>query len=205
MAPSGGVALLAHGAGGHQNHSHILDLSAMLRDLGLAVVRFDFPYRAKGKGPPDPMPRLIQTVSAVAEEARKVLAPRFLILSGHSMGGRAASMAAAEGLACDGLLLFSYPWHPPGKTDKPRTAHLDRIGQPALVFTGTRDAFCDRKAMAENLRKLSSRLTLHWLEGADHGLEVLKKSGRSREEVMAEVSGAVGNWLNANGWTGVRT
>lgn len=195
---------MAHGAGGHQNHSHILALSGLLRGLGLAVVRFDFPYRAKGKGPPDPMPRLIETVSAVADGARKVMDPGFLILAGHSMGGRAASMAAADGLACDGLILFSYPWHPPGKTDRPRTAHLKRLQPPTLVFTGTRDTFCDREAMAEEFRRLPSGLTLHRLEGADHGLEVLKKSGRTREGVMAEVSGAVGKWLDKNGWTGER-
>lgn len=206
---AGGAVLLAHGAGGHKDHKHILDLSALLAGLGLAVVRFDFPYRARGKGPPDRMPRLAATVSEVAAGARRALAPRLLLLAGHSMGGRACSLAAAEGLECDGLILFSYPWHPPGKPDRVRTAHLARIPVPVLAVSGTRDAFCGFSALAggDRLAGVSKALprawTQAWLEHADHGLDVARKPGRTREDALAEAGEACRTWLG--GWSGILT
>lgn len=161
------------------------------------MVRFNFPYKERGKGPPDPMPVLMERVTVVAAVAREVLVPKTLILSGHSMGGRAASLAAAGGLDADGLLLFSYPWHPPGKPDKPRTAHLGRILPPVLCFTGTRDAFCDRNALSQTLESLPSHWSQVFIEGADHGLDVLKKSGRTRADVLSGVSADVRTWLAA--------
>ena len=79
---------------------------------GLNVVRFNFLYTEKQKGPPDRMPRLIETFAAVVEKTRQELQPRHLFIGGHSMGGRAASMMAAEGFCCDGLILLAYPLHP---------------------------------------------------------------------------------------------
>lgn len=198
---STGVAgvLLAHGAGGHKDHPHILDLSSVLTGLGLSVVRFNFPYKDRGKGPPDPMPVLVETMASVAAAAREALAPGALFLAGHSMGGRAASMAVAEGLAADGLILFSYPWHPPGKADKPRTAHLGAIRPPVLCFTGTRDPFCDRNALSHFLGRLPSHWSQVWIEGADHGLDVLKKGGRTRADVLAGVSADLREWLTGAG------
>jgi hypothetical protein len=113
------------------------------------------------------------------------------------MGGRAASMAVAEGLAADGLILFSYPWHPPGKTDQPRTAHLGRIRPPVLCFTGTRDPFCDRKAISRVLASLPSHWSQVFIEGADHGLDFLKRDRRSRDDLLAEISADLRKWLAA--------
>jgi predicted alpha/beta-hydrolase family hydrolase len=174
------------------------------------VARYNFPYtekaldpRASGtRSPPNPMPVLVDTVRAVAEAARGfrtggLRGPERLLLAGHSMGGRASSMAVAEGLRADGLVLFSYPWHPPGRPDKPRIGHLPRIGVPTLCFTGTRDAFCERERLAGVFDKLPSGWTQAWLEGADHGLDTLKKSGRRREDVLAEAAAAVRQWLAA--------
>lgn len=202
--------LLAHGAGGHRDHPHIVDLAGLLRGLGLTVARYNFPYtekalepRASGtRSPPNPMPVLVDTVRAVAAAARGFLSdglrvpkPKQLLLAGHSMGGRASSMALAEGLDADGLLLFSYPWHPPGRPDKPRVEHLSRIAVPTLCFTGTRDAFCERERLPGVFDRLPPDWTQAWLEGADHGLDTLKKSGRGREDVLAEVAEAVRKWL----------
>jgi predicted alpha/beta-hydrolase family hydrolase len=200
--------LLAHGAGGHRDHPHIVDLAGLLRGLGLTVARYNFPYtekaldpRASGtRSPPNPMPVLVDTVRAVAEAARGfrsggLKGPERLLLAGHSMGGRASSMAVAEGLDADGLLLFSYPWHPPGRPDKPRVEHLSRIAVPTLCFTGTRDAFCERERLPGVFDRLPPAWTQAWLEGADHGLETLKRSGRGREDVLAGVAEAVRKWL----------
>jgi uncharacterized protein len=177
------------------DHPHILELSSVLTGLGHSVVRFNFPYKDRGKGPPDPMPLLVETIASAASAARDALAPGALFLAGHSMGGRAASMAVADGLAADGLILFSYPWHPPGKADKPRTAHLGAIRTPVLCFTGTRDPFCDREVLSGTLASLPAHWTQVFIEGADHGLDVPKRSGRTRADVLSGVSAEVRRWL----------
>jgi len=157
-----------------------------LEAAGFSVVRFNFPYREKGSGRPDPMPRLKAAVAEAAARARKELAPRKLIIGGRSMGARAASMLAADGFECDGLLLLAYPLHPAGQHEKLRDAHLPQIKVPVLCFNGTRDALCRRDLMDKTLKNLSWQM--HWLEGADHSFHVLKSSGRSDAQVMDEVS-----------------
>jgi predicted alpha/beta-hydrolase family hydrolase len=108
------------------------------------------------------------------------------------MGGRAASMLAADGFECDGLLLLAYPLHPAGQPDKLRDAHLASIKVPVLCFNGTRDALCERPLMEKALQNLSWQM--HWLEGADHSFHVLKSSGRTDAQVMDEVSRVAGQW-----------
>src|SRR5688500_8977985 len=121
------VFVCAHGAGGSMNDRGIRAVAEAMRAVGLGVVRFNFPYSEKGKGGPDPMPKLTATVTAVVAHVRTELAPDRLIIGGRSMGGRAASMLAAEGFTADGLLLLAYPLHPPGQPDKLRDAHLPAI------------------------------------------------------------------------------
>jgi len=164
-----------------------------LRGRGLDVVRFNFLYRAQGSSRPDPMPRLTACIAAVASRARSEVAPERLILGGRSMGGRAASMLAADGFACDALLLLAYPLHPAGQPEKLRDAHLARIGVPVLCLNGTRDALCRRDLMERAVAGLD-RWTMHWLEGADHSFHVLKRPGRSDADVLDEVAGAYGAW-----------
>jgi predicted alpha/beta-hydrolase family hydrolase len=164
-----------------------------LEAAGLNVVRFNFPYRDKGSARPDPMPVLKATVAEAAARARKEFAPRKLIIGGRSMGGRAASMLAAEGFECDGLLLLAYPLHPAGQPEKLRDAHLAQIRVPVLCFNGTRDALCGRELMDNALKNLSWQM--HWLEGADHSFHVLKSSGRTDDEVMQEIGASARRWL----------
>ena len=111
------------------------------------------------------------------------------------MGGRAASMLAARGFACDGLLLLAYPLHPAGRPDQLRTAHLPDIRVPVLCLSGTRDDLCRRDLMEAALREVTTDWTMHWLEGADHSFHVLKSSGRTDAEVMAEAADAASSWL----------
>ena len=160
---------------------------------GFHVVRFNFPYREKGSKRTDPMPVLKDCVAAAAARAREELKPRKLVIGGRSMGGRAASMLAADGFACDGLLLLAYPLHPAGKPEKLRAGHLAQIRVPVLCFNGTRDALCERGLMEQVLKKLSWQM--HWLEDADHSFHVLKSSGRRDEDVLRELSDASRDWL----------
>lgn len=165
-----------------------------LEAVGFTVVRFNFPYRDKGSGRPDPMPVLKASVADAAAQARNEFAPRKLIIGGRSMGGRAASMLAADGFECDGLLLLAYPLHPAGQPEKLRDAHLAKIGVPVLCLNGTRDALCDRKLMDPIVSSLD-HWQMHWLEGADHSFHVLKSSGRTDDQVMQEVGASAQRWL----------
>ena len=149
---------------------------------GFEVVRFNFPYRERGSKLPDPMPVLKESIASTVARVRD---ERKLIVGGRSMGGRAASMLAAEGFQCDGLLLLAYPLHPAGKPEKLRDAHLPHIRVPVLCFNGTGDALCRRDLMEKALEKLSWQM--HWLDGAGH-------SFRARDyEEIAEISRA---WLS---------
>jgi predicted alpha/beta-hydrolase family hydrolase len=190
------VFVCAHGAGGNMNDRAMLSLSKVLRARGIGVVRFNFLYREKGKGSPDPMPKLEKTFEAVVNSVRKELKPAKLLIGGRSMGGRAASMLASKGFECDGLLLLAYPLHPPGQPEKLRDAHLPSIGVPVLCFSGTRDPFCTPELMEKAVATVKmTSWDMHWLEGADHSFHVLKSSGRTDSEVLEEVGDSVAAWL----------
>jgi predicted alpha/beta-hydrolase family hydrolase len=186
----------AHGAGGHMADRGMVALAEQLRRRSTDVVRFNFLYREKGARSPDPMPRLKECIEAVASHARQEIQPETLIIGGRSLGGRAASMLAADGFPCDGLLLLAYPLHPPGKPGELRDAHLPRIKAPVLCLTGTRDSFCRRDLMDGIVNRLTDRWTMHWLEGADHSFHVLKTSGRSDSDVLNEIADVYSGWLS---------
>jgi len=193
---NGALFVLAHGAGGHMADRGVLGVSEHLRRRGFHVVRFNFLYREKKAGRPDPMPRLKECIAAVASRARREIGPRTLVLGGRSMGGRAASMLAADGFPCDGLLLLAYPLHPAGRPEELRDAHHEKIKVPVLCLNGTRDALCRRDLMERVVGRLTERWTMHWLEGADHSFHVLKSSGRSDAEVLSEIAEACGTWVS---------
>lgn len=182
--------VFAHGAGGHRDDPAMRALSKLLADLGIEVVRFNFPYREAGSKRPDPMPVLKASMRNEIERVRG----RPLLIGGRSMGGRVATMLAAEGVACDGLLLFAYPLHPAGQPEKLRDAHLPQIEVPVLCFNGTRDALCRRELMERSLEQVKAPWTMHWLEGADHSFHVLKRSGRTDAQVLGEIGEAVSRW-----------
>jgi predicted alpha/beta-hydrolase family hydrolase len=181
----------AHGAGGNMYDRGITAVAKELRGRGLDVVRFNFPYSEKRSGRPDPMPVLQTCIKAVVASVQA----RRLIIGGRSMGGRAASMLAADGFACDGLLLLAYPLHPAGKPDQLRDAHLPRLTMPTLCFNGTHDPLCRVDLMEAVLPRLGANFQMHWLDGADHSFHVLKSSGRNDGDVLAEVGAATAAWL----------
>jgi predicted alpha/beta-hydrolase family hydrolase len=196
-SPPRALFICAHGAGGHMSDRGMLAVTHELRRHGFDVVRFNFPYREKGGGRPDPMPRLEECIAAVATHARDRIAPELLILGGRSMGGRAASMLVAEQFPCEGLLLLSYPLHPAGQPEKLRDGHLAKIKVPVLCLNGTRDALCQRDLMEGVVARLGARWAMHWLEGADHSFHVLKSSGRTDSDVLEEVADASSAWVSS--------
>ena len=143
-------------------------LAPRLAACGLDVVRFDFPYRARGSRRPDPMPVLQASFTEAVQEARRRYAAKTLLLGGRSMGARVATLLAAGGFACDGLLLFAYPLHPDGKPEKLRDAQLPAIRVPVMCVNGARDRLCRRELMAGVLERVHAPWRMHWIEGADH-------------------------------------
>ncbi len=199
VTPDAPVFVCAHGAGGNMSDRSMLALSEALVAQGLTVVRFNFLYKEKGSGRPDPMPRLESTFTAVVEHVRNELNPNMLIIGGRSMGGRAASMMASKGFACDGLLLLAYPLHPPGQPEKLRDAHLPSIEVPVLCFSGTRDAFCTPALMEKALKTVKTRWEMRWIEGADHSFHVPKSSGTTDAKVLEDVALATKAWVKTLG------
>src|SRR3989441_13189609 len=190
------VFVCAHGAGGHREDRGMVRLAAVLRPRGFDLVGFNSLHGENGSGRPDAMPRLKRCLGAVVARTRKELGPRRLIIGGRSMGGRAASMLAADGMTCDALLLLAYPLHPAGKPEQLRDAHLPQIKAPVLCLNGTRDVLCRRDLMENVLATVRAPWEMHWLEGADHSFHLLKSSGRTDAEVLDEVGDVSQRWLS---------
>jgi predicted alpha/beta-hydrolase family hydrolase len=147
----------------------------------------DFPYTLAGRRAPDRPPVLVAAV--VTEAASLAAAPDLaadrIFLGGRSMGGRICSLAVAEGLPAAGLVLISYPLHPPGRPDKMRTDHFGRLDLPCLFVSGTSDSFGSPAELEMALPLVPGAVTFHHIERGDHGL-------RGRD---AEVATLVAGWL----------
>jgi predicted alpha/beta-hydrolase family hydrolase len=196
-ADSHALLVCAHGAGGSMNDRSMLSLTRALRAHGVDVVRFNFLYKEQGSGRPDAMPKLQACFSAVVDRAREELGPRPVFIGGRSMGGRAATMMAADGFDCAGVIPFAYPLHPAGQPEKLRDAHLPLIKVPVLCFCGTRDALCTRELMERALQTVTTSWTQHWIDGADHSFHVLKSSGRTDADVLQDVASTTAEWARS--------
>jgi predicted alpha/beta-hydrolase family hydrolase len=177
-------------------------LAGALVERGFAVLRFNFPYAEASRRVPDRQAVLVQTWLDVLAWAREQpeAAGLPLLVGGRSMGGRMASLAAADApegeFDPNGLILFAYPLHPPGRTDRLRREHLSAIGRPMLFISGTRDTMADVELMETAVKHLGRRARLHWLEGADHGFHVLRRSGRTDDEVRREAAEVAEDWCS---------
>ncbi|MGH9025034.1 MAG: alpha/beta family hydrolase, partial [Acidimicrobiia bacterium] len=136
--------------------------------------------------------------AAAGLAARTGLDPAELVLGGRSMGGRYCSLVAAdpdEPVPTRGLLLLGYPLHPAGKPDKLRVEHFPRLHMPCLFVSGTRDALAGRDELTAAARAIPGPVTFHWLDAADHGYRPLKSTGRSSDDVVAEVAEVASAWV----------
>jgi predicted alpha/beta-hydrolase family hydrolase len=140
-AAGGRAAVLAPGAGAGQTHPFMTALARALAGRGIAVVTFDFLYRAAGKKAPDRNDKLEACWRAALEVARAATGCARPFVGGKSMGGRIASQLCAAGEAVAGLVLLGYPLHPPRQPEKLRVAHLAAIAVPTLILQGARDPF----------------------------------------------------------------
>jgi hypothetical protein len=186
--PSVAGLILTPGASAGRDNSCLVAIDDALKTAAVRVDRIDFPYHLAGRRAPDRPPVLIATVvSAAAALAAELGVPTSRIaLGGRSMGGRMCSMAVAEGLPAAALVLISYPLHPPGKPDRPRTEHLGSLDIPCLFVSGTRDAFGTPDELEAATASIPGPVTHVWIEGGDHGL-------RRRDD---QVAAAVASWLS---------
>lgn len=160
--------LLAPGAGADRNQATLVALDEAASAVGIAVSRMDFPYRIAGRKAPDRPPVLIEAVRT--EAARLAERCDRVVLGGRSMGGRMCSMAVAEGLPAAGLLLISYPLHPPGQPAKLRTEHFPNLHVPCLFLSGTRDAFGTPSELEAASKAIPGPVSHCWVDGKDHAL-----------------------------------
>jgi predicted alpha/beta-hydrolase family hydrolase len=180
---------LAHGAGAPMDSPFMSWFAAALAREGLRVVRFEFPYmrerRESGKKrPPNPSPVLVESWHATIGE----LGADRLVIGGKSLGGRIASMVADDA-GVRGLVCLGYPFHPPGRPDRLRIEHLQRLATPALICQGERDPFGRREEVLGY--PLASGLRICWLADGDHGFKPRKASGRTEEGNREEALQAI--------------
>jgi len=164
------AVLLTPGASADRNQAALVAVERALDPV--PVERMDFPYTKAGRKSPDKPEVLLAAVRDGTAElaARTGLAADRLVLGGRSMGGRICSMAVADGLPALGLVLVSYPLHPPGKPDRMRTEHFPQLGVPCLFVSGTRDAFASVDELETATKAIRGPVTHHWIEGGGHGL-----------------------------------
>jgi predicted alpha/beta-hydrolase family hydrolase len=186
--------VLGHGAGGDHRARLLVELARRLPERGVAVARFDFPYKAAGKKLPDPMHKLEAAYEAAARAASALAPAAPLFIGGKSMGGRVATHLVARGFACAGVVLLGYPLHPAGKKERLRDAHLPSVQVPMLFLSGTRDDLCDLDLLRPVLTRVT-RARLHVLDDGDHSLEVRVASGRSKQAALDEVVEVVAGFL----------
>lgn len=187
---AGTVVILAHGAGAAMDTPFMTFFAEGLAAAGILCVRFEFPYMARrraegGKRPPDRAPVLLQTWREVIAEVRRRFAPSRLVIGGKSMGGRMASLLAAEAPGiCDGLWMLGYPFHAAGKPGyaERRLGHLPTLATPMLICQGERDSLGSRESIADVPLAPATRLV--WLPDGDHSLKPRKASGHTWDDTL---------------------
>jgi uncharacterized protein len=196
------AVLLAHGAGTDMTAGSLTVVADALAAAGIPALRFNYPYRSAGKNAPD-RPKVLDaaTREAAAELARRAkLPPERLVLGGRSMGGRYCSMvvgAAEDPISARGLLLLGYPLHAAGKPEQQRIEHFPRLQVPVLFMSGTRDSLAGKDELTKAARAIKGRVAFHWLDTADHGYRPLKSSGRTIDDINAEVGAAAVKWVSS--------
>lgn len=189
---------LAHGAGAGMEHPFLEALARRLAGQGVATLRYQFPYMESGRGwPPDRPPLLVATVRAAVRRARELADGLPVFAGGKSLGGRMTSTAAAEGGldGVRGLVFVGFPLHTAKNPGTKRAEHLARVEPPMLFLQGTRDKLADLGLLRPVVDGLGDRASLHVVEGADHGFSVLKRSGRSEDEVLDELADVTAGWM----------
>jgi predicted alpha/beta-hydrolase family hydrolase len=196
--------VFAHGAGAGMRHEFMAVIAAALAARDVATLRWEFPYMAAGKPRPDRAEVAEAAVCEVWAAVRARFAELALFAGGKSFGGRMTSRAhAAAPLAgVRGVIFLGFPLHPPDKPGIERADHLASAGGPLLFVQGDRDELAGLRRLRPVVKKLGERATLHVVKAADHGFDVLVRSGRTRAEVVNEIADTVARWITIHAGRG---
>lgn len=189
------AVILGPGAGGTRTTPQLLSVAAHLDPERYTTVLFNFPYQEAKRKFPDQAPILEGTIADLAAFARTNLSSRKIVLGGRSMGGRMASQAAANGLACDGLAFLAYPLHPPTQETKLRDAHLPSIQVPMLFLQGTRDEFARLDLLESVIGRLGENATLRLFQDADHSFKTPRGAAMNSKQTEAALLKTLAEWL----------
>jgi uncharacterized protein len=185
----GGFLVLTHGAGGNCKAPLLVALAEKLAASGLTVLRCDLPYRQR-RPHGAPSPTDAETDQAGLQRAVELMKKQFAgraFLGGSSYGGRQATMLVSEEPSLvEGLLLLSYPLHPPGRSAQMRTAHFPSLRTPALFVSGTKDSFGSIDELETAIKLIPARKKLVAIAGAPHGLSQKSKRDEVPEVVVRE-------------------
>lgn len=206
--------LLAHGAGAPMDSPFMTMLARQIACYGIRVIRFEFNYMARRRndGRRQPPPKAEKLVDEFRHKLEHQGQSGSVFVGGKSLGGRVASLLAAEPGDCAvspaGCLCFGYPFHPPGKPDRWRTAHFDKITTPVRIFQGTRDPFGRFEEVGEITQRLASltsgvtsfsdSMPLQWLTDGDHDYHPRKRSGRTQQDLINEAAKSSVDWMRNN-------
>lgn len=178
MAPEKPICIftLAHGAGANMDHTFMETLADALAKIGIATLRFNFPFMENKKGRPDSPAIAHATIKAAIAKARELNPKLPLFVSGKSFGGRMSSqfLSAHPDAAVKGIVFYGFPLHPSGKPSIDRAEHLKQIKVPMLFLQGSKDALAEWP-LIESVCKSLKKATLVKLEGADHSFKAGKK------------------------------
>jgi uncharacterized protein len=190
------VLVLAHGAGAGMRHPFLERIASALGARQIATFRYEFAYMEQRKGRPDPPAVAEARVRAAVQEAARVAPGLPIFAGGKSFGGRMTSQAQAhEPLpGVRGLVFLGFPLHPPGRPGTARADHLDGVRIPMLFLQGTRDEFAGLDLLRPVVARLGESAVLHLVEGGDHSFKVLKRTGRTEEDVMGELAETIATW-----------
>ena len=199
LAPHGvrAMLVLAHGAGAGMAHPFLERLARVLAERSIGTFRYQFPYMQNRTGRPDSPAVARGTVRAACAAARHAYPDLPLFAGGKSFGGRMTSGAQAESPleGVRGIVFVGFPLHAPKKPATERARHLDRVDLPMLFLQGTRDDLADLTLIRDVTTRLGPRATLHVVEGANHSFAVLKRSGRTSDDVFAELGEAIAGFV----------
>jgi predicted alpha/beta-hydrolase family hydrolase len=187
--PTGKAVVLTHGAGADCESKLLVEMSNALAESGFTVLRFDLPFRReRPHGPPSPSSAARDrdgmrcAVSIMREQKNS-----HVFLGGHSYGGRQATMLASEEPElAEGLLLLSYPLHPPRKPNQLRTGHFPKLTTPAFFVHGTRDPFGTTAEMTSSLELIPGSHAMLEVDGAGHDLLTKKTAKELPSRVVSE-------------------
>jgi predicted alpha/beta-hydrolase family hydrolase len=188
------IMTLAHGAGAGMNHSFMVALATQLATVGIATLRFNFPFMEHGKGMADKPAVAHQTIEAAIEKALEIYPTLPLFVAGKSFGGRMSSQYLAEHPRKEvkGIVFYGFPLHPANKPSIERAAHLEKVKVPMLFLQGTNDALASPELIEQVCASLK-KATLVMLEGADHSFKAGKK------DILSMLTETTKGWVEKKG------